>query len=427
MRGLGQKPPQLIENYNPLYEGPEEKEKKGTRQPESEKLPSIVPPKRSPPIYPQVGFPKLTPRSSERTQNFLGLPKHTNTAPLDESGESSEKAPKADEPSEKQPDKVTAPPHFTQEESELAARNERVPPSALVKDDAANPRIANLSAVIPLRENKKLFRSEDSWKAPPDGADFHERVQEHIDLLPTTSENPTEGLTKPNRSLFNERQVFPSPRSRSTTSRKPVIGKKNPDKSLDPSHSKVDRVKKEKKITRIEFVEEKSGGPLGAERKKALLKLHGKARSVLPSARATALQVTRSIGNMIWELNEPASASKAMRALNILYYVASEESFIANESFHPEIRVVVKHLSSRHLSPNDKFTFLKHLYARVKEHLDSLHQDGLEVIFGNMEIQGQFGELGFRDLARTLGYHLAAQAGEELVVSGQWKPDLGNS
>lgn len=426
MRGLGQIPPQAIENYNSFYENSAEKEKEGTRQPESEKLPSIVPTKQSLLINPQVDFPKLTPRSSARTRNFLNLRKHTNTAPIDEGSESSEKAPKADEPSEKQPDKVTASRHFTQEESELAARNERVPPSASVKDDAANPSTANLSAVIPLRKNTESFGSEDPWKAPPDGADFHQRKQEYIDPLSTASENPTESLTKLNRSTFNERQVLPSPRYRSITSRMPVISKKKPDTPLDPTHSNVDRVKKEEKITRIEFVEEKSGDPLAEKKKKALQKLHSKARSALPSARATALQVTSSIGNMIRELNEPASASKAMRALNILYYVASEKSFVANESFHPEIGVVAEHLSSSHLSPNDKFTFLKHLYAQVKEHLDSSHI-GVEVMLGNIEIQIQFGEPDFRALARTLGYHLAAQAGEELVVSGHWKPDLGNS
>lgn len=375
-------------------------------------------------------FSKITPRPFPRPpHDFLGSrTKSISNEPIDESAESSENAPEA-EPLEKQRTQPTERPQDTTAESIERTRNKPAPhlpgvkPSGSARAKTASAHRGNLGAVVPSREKQKWFMPGDSWKASSDDAGFQEREPEYIDLMPLVPEKTTGGLTKiKSPPLFEEKHDLQSPRSKiSMTLRRPVIEKK--EKSLDTAHSEEKGIEDPGKVSRIELVEvhraftaDELAALLAAEKKMsrieefktpARLEIAGR-RSVLPSVRNTAIQVTNSIGFMIREMNEPGFASRAMRALNILYYAASGENVI--DKNHPEIEVLAKY--SELLSPSDKFAFLKHLYKEVEEHLDSKQKTGLQWIFDEVE-RLQDAHFDFQRIVLHLRGQLTVQARTE--------------
>lgn len=433
MHGTSNKPPaSSTEGYNPLYKAPEEKVKTEGQQAEPTKLHLIVEKKKQDSIRSKIKsiaprtprrtqgsevvnilpaprehlagpltkinlqaldagrslhsessdseisrFPKLTPRISQRTKNFLIRPKITATEPIDE-GE----------------DRGT---------------------------EAANIQVTHLAAFIPTRAKEELSASEDSAKAPSDDVDTQE---EHIGSIAPDAENPLPSVKI--KQPFFEKPVFQSPRAVSTTLRRPVIEKHPVEESLNPTSSEEEGIVDLGKISKIELVEvhrafspEEYTALLMAEKKKkkiqdsrtpAKLATQEK-RSILPSARNKALQVVRSIGSTIRELNNLGSASKTMRALNILYRVINEESVI-DLNLHPETLVLSEYLGP--LSPKERFALLKSLYKEVEEHLNLQQASELQRAFSHTElVEREFGRLDLPYIARILNRQLDTQTEDE--------------
>ncbi len=286
--------------------------------------------------------------------------------------------------------------------------------------------LSDLTAIIPLT-------SIYTEHGPDEGSPEYE-AREIINLPPLLSENPTGGLTKiKQQPFFGKPRGLPSPRSAfSTTLRRPVMEKKIPDESLDITHSGEEEIKELGPIKAIELVEvhralaaDEYTALLMAEKKTGKIKESGilvklgtlGRRAALPSARNITLRVTNSIGSMIRELNDPGSASKTMRALNILYYIVSGEIFIDTSS-HPEIELLSEYLQP--LSPNDKFSCLKQLYKEVEEHLDLVQRLGLQRAFDEMEIvQSRYGNCNFHQIALDLKYRLENQTDDEAETGSE--------
>lgn len=88
------------------------------------------------------------------------------------------------------------------------------------------------------------------------------------------------------------------------------------------------------------------------------------------------------VGPMIRELNYPDSASKAMRALNLLRYLYSEET-VLDKIIHPEIEIFASH--SVRFSTESLATNLEFLFNELKEFLSPKQQGAFQFAFSAMK------------------------------------------